>query len=93
MKTLLVKTLCLVLFLAGGNAWAAVMAAETKSPEVRKALSLLDRPSPENFEKSRTMLNAVLKKTPGNAEAHLGLAHVRILEYTTNKTCTFIFWI
>ena len=82
MKALLVKGLCLILLLTGGTAWAAVTATETKSPEVRKALSLLDRPSPENFEKSRTMLNAVLKKNPRNAEAHLGLAHVRILEYT-----------
>ena len=38
MKTLLDKTLCLVLFLAGGNAWTAVMAGEPTSPAVRKAL-------------------------------------------------------
>lgn len=82
MKALLIKALCLILFFTGGTAWAAGAAAGIKSPEVRKALGLLEPPSPENFEKSRTLLNAVLKKNPKDVEAHMGLVQVRIMEYT-----------
>ena len=83
MKNLIIATLCLLFFFTTIPAWEAeIPNANIKSPEVRKALDLLAAPSRENFEKSRLILIEILKKNPRQVEAHMGLVHLRITEYT-----------
>lgn len=81
MKALFVKALCLILFFAGGTAWAAGTATEIKSSAVRTALELLEPPIPENIGKARTLLDAALKKNPKDVEAHMALVDLGLTEY------------
>jgi tetratricopeptide (TPR) repeat protein len=81
MKKLFIGVLCVMMLLTAGTAWAAGTAVEIKSPEVRKALGLLDPPSPENIGKARTLLDAALKKNPKDVEAHMALVDLHIMEY------------
>jgi len=83
MKKLILVTLCLLFIFIAFPAWGAeVPTAKIKSPEVKKALGLLATPSPENFNKARSLLTGLLKKNPKDIEARMGLVHLGITEYT-----------
>ncbi len=83
MKKLIIGALCLLfLFIAFPAGGAEIPKAKIKSPEVKNALDLLGTPSRDNFEKSHSILIEILKKNPRQVEAHMGLVHLRIKEYT-----------
>jgi tetratricopeptide (TPR) repeat protein len=82
MKPIIVKGLWLLLLFIAGITWGTGNSrAQTKSPEVNKALELLVPPSPENFEKSHTRISDILNKNPQDVEAQMGLVYLRLTEY------------
>lgn len=81
MKKLYIGVLCVMMLFTSKTAWAAGSAGEIKSPEVRRALGLLNPPSPENIGKAQMLLDAALKKNPKDVEAHMALVDLGITEY------------
>ncbi len=81
MKNLFIGVLCVMMLFASKTAWAAGTVVAAKSPEVRAALGLLNPPTPENIGKTRSLLNAALKKNPKDVEAHMALVDLALTEY------------